>query len=159
MTNTYANFYPCKAGVFSHDDWVCGDPYQPSFNFCVSGPPFTFNPGNPFVPDFTIESTSNTTSNATCSDHSCHQAKLTVGLGVGLSLGVAMLAIAVVLGYLLYRERNQQKETRIDLEKEKKLNNELQNRSWAQPVWQSQFRAQPVLEADSSPYTPEMEGR
>jgi hypothetical protein len=70
-----------------------------------------------------------------------------------------MLAIAVALGYLLYKERNQQKETRINLEKEKKLNDELRNRSWAPPIWQSEFNAQPVLEADSSPYTPEMEGR
>ena len=124
ILNNFANFYPCNAGIFSHNNWVCGDPSQPSTNFCDTASfnsSFTFDPGAPFVPQVeavTATSTVTTISSVTAypsstatastlpNADSCPTHKGTIiGLGVGLGLGLGLLSIATFACFLVERRR------------------------------------------------------
>lgn len=176
-TDGFANFYPCQAGVFSHNNWICGDTGIVNPNLCDdSSNLITFDPGLPFdpkkkalssvsVPITTIitsggapttsaKSIPSPSGNASCPAISYHSSQKNVGLEVGLSVGLALSIVIAILSMLLVRERKQKKIAMNGSEQVKRENIGLY-RGWSQwPVWKKS-----VYEADSAPYMAEAGGR
>lgn len=124
--DSFANFYPCIPGQFSHENWTCDK--------CDSST-FHFDPGDLFVPQLeavTATSTVTVISSASGSAatstvtvissasgsvsalpivESCptHNGSL-IGLGVGLGIALAISAIVSLYGFFFERQRRKRAE-------------------------------------------------
>lgn len=136
VTDSFANFYSCNPGQFSHDNWVCGNPSQPFTDFCNTTT-FSFDPGEPFVPQeqtvvgasttfstaqstttVTVQGTTTVTAQSTATVSpsepsngrtSCPSQNGTIiGAAVGVGLGMGSLLFAGIL-YLILGERKKRK--------------------------------------------------